>query len=446
MFRICQLLLLTFCLAIGSYARSSTGDSVLVILDPSLSKDNFSIFFKGLEEQGYELTFRAPKDVAPAIMQDDVASFAHVILFTPETKTYAKDITPQSLVDLLSKNTNVIFALGSKQTPLTSLAYEFSLILPPPGTPLISHFPERDTPATVIPIEVPSDHAALTSGLSPVWYSGVSFALGNNPLLVPFLNAPPESFAADTTEDSGADALVEAAEKGGEGLWAGKDMSVVTGFQTIDGGRALFVGGVELFSDEFAKKEVTKGVEAGNAQFARDVAAWTFQESLVLRVDSLMHHRVNETTPRDQYTTNDRVVYTTHISKYNPKLNAWESYSGIQDMQLEFTMLDPHIRTALPPVPGSPGTYSVEFRVPDRHGVFKFVVNYKRKGWTHLHSSTTVPVVPPRHDEYPRFLSAAWPYYIGAISTSAGFVLFSALWLAGDDRDLKKKKTAKATE
>lgn len=43
-------------------------------------------------------------------------------------------------------------------------------------------------------------------------------------------------------------------------------------------------------------------------------------------------------------------------------------------------MLDPHIRTALPPVPGKPGQYEVSFRVPDRHGVFKFVIDYKRKG------------------------------------------------------------------
>jgi oligosaccharyltransferase complex subunit beta len=63
--------------------------------------------------------------------------------------------------------------------------------------------------------------------------------------------------------------------------------------------------------------------------------------------------------------------------------------------------------------------------------------------WTHLHTDTVVPVVPPRHDEYPRFLSAAWPYYAGAISTSAGFLIFSVLWLAGDDRDSRKKKTSK---
>ena len=44
-------------------------------------------------------------------------------------------------------------------------------------------------------------------------------------------------------------------------------------------------------------------------------------------------------------------------------------------------MLDPHIRTALKPVPGTPGVYSVSFRAPDRHGVFKFIVDYKRKGY-----------------------------------------------------------------
>lgn len=65
---------------------------------------------------------------------------------------------------------------------------------------------------------------------------------------------------------------------------------------------------------------------------------------------------------------------------------------------------------------------------------------------THLHSSTVVPLVPPRHDGYPRFLSAAWPYYVGAISTSVGFLLFSALWLAGDDRAGSAKGKTTKTE
>ncbi|KAI0314787.1 dolichyl-diphosphooligosaccharide-protein glycosyltransferase [Amylostereum chailletii] len=422
-----------------SVATSSSGNSVLVVLQPSLKKEDYSLFFGNLEKQGYDLTFRAPLDVEPRIIVDDVPSFNHLILFAPETKTFAPDITPQALVSLLSLDTNILFALSPKQTPFYTLASEFSLILPPPGTPLISHFPERDAPPTQIPVTVPSS-PILTPNTAPVWFSGVPHVLATNPLLVPILNAPAESFASDAEVDSGADAVADSVEKGGEGLWAGSQLGIVTGFQTKDNTRATWVGGVELFSDAFAKKEISAGVVSGNEQFAKDVASWTFQQKLVLRLDRTAHHLVNETQGRESYTINDRVVFDAHISRYDGGRGEWVPYSGLKDMQLEFTMLDPHIRTALLPVPGEPGKYSVTFRAPDRHGVFKFVIDYKRRGYTFLESSTVVPVIPPRHDGYPRFLSAAWPYYAGAISTSVGFVLFCALWLAGDDREQKKGK------
>ena len=38
-------------------------------------------------ERGYELTYRSPKDVTPTIIEDDIPSFAHVIIFAPETKS-----------------------------------------------------------------------------------------------------------------------------------------------------------------------------------------------------------------------------------------------------------------------------------------------------------------------------------------------------------------------
>ncbi|KAG1736863.1 Dolichyl-diphosphooligosaccharide--protein glycosyltransferase subunit WBP1 [Suillus paluster] len=422
-----------------SFAMSSSGDSVLVLLNPSLDRENYSVFFGGLEKRGYNLTFRAPKHTSPAITDYGVPNFDHVILFAPESKSFAQDITPQSLVGLLSEKTNLLIALSPKQTPLTSLATEFSLIPPPPETPLISFHPARSEPPTTIPVPVLSSSPILTPGIPPVWFSGAPHALGSTPMLVPILRAPAESFAADSSDDSGADAIVDATEKGGEGLWAGSQMGLVTGFQTNVNSRVVFAGGVQLFSDEYARKELPSGTPSGNSQFAKEVAAWVFQEKLALRIDSIEHHRVNETEAPEMYTINDEIVYTAHISSYDSKTSTWKPYSGIDDLQLEFTMLDPHIRTSLPPVPGSPGTYQVQFRAPDRHGVFKFVLNWKRKGHSYLSSSTTVPVVPPRHDEYPRFLSAAWPYYTGAISTSVGFFLFAALWLAGDVKGERKK-------
>ncbi|KAG8217186.1 Dolichyl-diphosphooligosaccharide--protein glycosyltransferase subunit WBP1 [Butyriboletus roseoflavus] len=437
---------LVSCLALLScaLAKSSSGDKVLVLLDPHLDKANYSIFFNSLEKRGYDLTFRAPKDASPAITAYGAPNYAHVILFTPETKSYASDITPQSLVGLLSDNTNLLITLSPKQTPLSSLAAEFSLIPPPPGTPLVSHHPKRDEPATVIPVQV-TKSPILSPGIAPVWFSGAPHALGNSPYLVPVLHAPATSFAADSTDDSEAGVVVDAAEKNGEGLWAGSQLGLVTGFQTTKNSRVIFAGSVELFSDEYARKALPDGIPSGNAQFVRDIAAWVFQETKVLRIDRTEHHRVNETDVPEMYTINDQIVYTAYISAYDSRTTSWKPYNGLTDLQLEFTMLDPHVRTALLPVAGKPGKYEVQFRAPDRHGVFKFVVGWRRQGHSFLHTTTTVPVVPPRHDEYPRFLSAAWPYYAGAISTSIGFFIFSALWLAGDVKGERKSlKNAKS--
>ncbi len=63
-----------------------------------------------------------------------------------------------------------------------------------------------------------------------------------------------------------------------------------------------------------------------------------------------------------------------------------------------------------------------------------------------LYHSDAVSIVPKRHDEYDRFLSAAWPYYAGALSTSMGFIVFTVIYLGGEvDRRVKGKgKSTKA--
>lgn len=47
-------------------------------------------------------------------------------------------------------------------------------------------------------------------------------------------------------------------------------------------------------------------------------------------------------------------------------------------------MLDPHVRANLIPVSSgadvSAQKYTVDFKAPDRHGVFKLLVNHKRAG------------------------------------------------------------------
>ncbi|KAH8978733.1 Dolichyl-diphosphooligosaccharide--protein glycosyltransferase subunit WBP1 [Lactarius hatsudake] len=262
-------------------ARSSTGDPVLVLLQPHLSRDNFTIFFDNLESYG--LTFRVPKAETPRIIIED-ESFNHIIIFVLDTRLLLRTsrVTPQSLVTTLNAGTNLIVVLSSKQTPIFTLASEFSLILPPPETPLISHFLARDTPPGVIPVSVPPAYPLLTPNTPPIWFSGIPFAHGNNPLLVPILHAPAESFASDADSDASADAF-NYAERGGEGLWGSSSLCIV--------------GGVELFSDEYANKPLLPKFRSAH-----------LDEKLVLRIDSITYHLVNETEPREHYTINENIV------------------------------------------------------------------------------------------------------------------------------------------
>jgi len=50
------------------------------------------------------------------------------------------------------------------------------------------------------------------------------------------------------------------------------------------------------------------GKKSGNAQFSKDVAAWTFQEKLVLRIDGVSHRKLGGSEAPEVYTTNDQIV------------------------------------------------------------------------------------------------------------------------------------------
>ncbi|KAJ2244025.1 oligosaccharyl transferase glycoprotein complex, beta subunit, partial [Coemansia sp. RSA 1797] len=52
-----------------------------------------------------------------------------------------------------------------------------------------------------------------------------------------------------------------------------------------------------------------------------------------------------------------------------------------------------------------------------------------RPGLSNIDVRDVVGIRPPRHDEYPRFLSAAYPYYTSALALAVGFLALSAVWL-----------------
>lgn len=60
--------------------------------------------------------------------------------------------------------------------------------------------------------------------------------------------------------------------------------------------------------------------------------------------------------------------------------------------------------------------------------------------WSYLTHSQRASIVPLRHDQHPRFITGAWPFYTSAVSMSAAFLLFCALWVALGEGEKKGKK------
>ena len=49
--------------------------------------------------------------------------------------------------------------------------------------------------------------------------------------------------------------------------------------------------------------------------------------------------------------------------------------------------------------------------------------------YSFIHESSTTSVIPFRHDEYPRFIQGAYPFYAGAFLVSGSFLVFCYLWM-----------------
>jgi oligosaccharyltransferase complex subunit beta len=92
-------------------------------------------------------------------------------------------------------------------------------------------------------------------------------------------------------------------------------------------------------------------------------------------------------------------------------------------------MLDPYYRVFLKHSDKKTPTYRTSFRVPDKLGIYKFRVTYKRYGWSYVNHESKVVLRQFRHNEYERFLPVAYPYYAGVMTSMAGFMIFSMAFM-----------------
>ncbi|KAJ3041658.1 hypothetical protein HDV00_008935 [Rhizophlyctis rosea] len=418
-------------------AKPAFGSRTLVVLEKLGSEKEYSKLLKSLEDRGHELTKQAA-DSELLLVEYEERNYDHLLVLAPKISKFGGSLGVGAVLEFIDKGGNVLVATSSDiSEAVRDLAIEFSADFDDRGTAVIDHFLASGDDHTLIGSShiVSSPISKELGSIPPVLFRGVAHRLtGKNPLAKALLTGAATTYSY---EPRGSDSIA------GSPI-VGTDVTLVSALQARNNARVVFSGSAELFSDKLFDAPVKvagheQHAKSGNEQFAAFVTKWTFQEVGVLRVERTKHHREGEDGQHGIYRIKDDMVYEIDISEWNSK--SWQPFIT-NDMQFEAVMLDPYIRTALKPVDtkGTVGKFEAHFRLPDHYGVFTFKVDYKRHGYSWLNKNETVQVRPYRHDQYPRFLSAAYPYYVNAFSIIVSFFVFSAVFLYNREPGAQGKK------
>ncbi|KAI0395610.1 Dolichyl-diphosphooligosaccharide--protein glycosyltransferase subunit WBP1 [Xylariaceae sp. FL0594] len=449
-------------------AISSSGDRLLVILEDVGDKAKYSKFLSDLEGRGFDIDYETPKSESLSLFHLGERSYDHLLLFPTKSKGLGPNLAPKTLLDFVNARGNILLALsGSSPVPssIVSLLLELDINLPADRQGLVvDHFnydtisafekhdvlvlppPGRLRPDLWNPFQVgrspgaegSSGRGAAETGSGAdegviAFPNGMGQTLGGGPLLAPILRGASTSYSYDPKEQ---------AETVDDLFASGAQLALVSAIQARNSARLTVVGSADMLSDQWFDAEVKKvgekkSAKTLNRELAKAVAGWTFQEIGVLRVNWIEHHLNEEglsnvTNPKIYRIKND-VTYSISLSEWS-----WDKYIPFtvpenDDLQLEFSMLSPFHRLNLKPTTSSEDstTYSVSFKLPDQHGIFNFLVNYKRPFLTNVFEKNTVSVRHFAHDEWPRsfVISGAWPWIAGIGATVTGWLAFCAVWL-----------------
>ena len=155
------------------------------------------------------------------------------------------------------------------------------------------------------------------------------------------------------------------------------------------------------------------------------------------RVSNASHHqqRPDHIINPTRYRIKDLVSFSAKIEEYRLSCDCFVAFEE-DDVQFEFIRLDAFVRQMM--THDGNGNYKIDFMLPDVFGVYKFTINYQRRGWGYIFHEQLVSVRPFRHDEYRRFLPAAYPYYLGTASMVIGFAVFTFVFLFGAENGKQK--------
>ncbi|KNA21582.1 hypothetical protein SOVF_041860 [Spinacia oleracea] len=373
---ILTILLLNLTHSLSFSPENPTNRRILVLLDDFAIKSSHSLFFDSLRSRGYQLEFKLADDSQLALQRYGQFLYDGLIIFAP----YIDHHTSYALSEFEGDHTLIASDdfIGS------------DVIL---GTKKIE---------------------------APVLFQGIGHSVNpSNSLVLQVLSASPSAYSANPMSKlSSAPTLT------------GPRISLVSVVQARNNARVLISGSLKLFSDRFLRSGVQKAGsstrydKSGNEQFVTELSKWIFHERGHLKAVNVRHHKAGQTDEPALYRITDDLEYSVEIYEWSGV--SWEPYVA-NDVQVQFYMMSPYVLKTLST--DEKGLYYTSFKVPDAYGVFQFKIEYQRLGYTSLSLAKQIPVRHFRHNEFERFLTAAYPYYGSCFSMMVGFFAFALVHL-----------------
>lgn len=209
-------------------------------------------------------------------------------------------LTPKTLLDFINSEGNILLALSGGSAianSVSSVLLELEISLSQDRHALVvDHFnydtlssPENhDVILLPRPQALRADLKSYFSGEGVVAFpkaAGQSLGAASS-LLVPILRAPETAYSYDVIEE---EQTVDAS------FAFGSQISLVSAMQARNSARFTVVGSAESLKDKWFSASV-KGLKDGkktqtvNREFAKQISAWTFKETGVIKVGKVQHY------------------------------------------------------------------------------------------------------------------------------------------------------------
>ncbi|PWA02040.1 hypothetical protein BB558_001852 [Smittium angustum] len=438
-----SVLLFTFlALATLIYSQSLTGDRILIVLPSLNSKKNYSELFKILRDSNYKISLKTNKDKELKLVEFHEKTYDHAIFLCSDCNNvitqsiyfvveYGAFLNKDIIVDFVKAGGNLVFAFDENISAVNRrIATEFGIKFQPKNSVLVDHtnYLQGDSQnnsdrSTIIAKNISENKYILSrdqNTKTEIYYKGIGHTISReSQLITPILK---NSITACSVKVGDNENIKE---KSSSDVLEGANLNLISVFQAKNNARVAFLGSTEMISDKFLTLKTSTNAY-GNTNLLTDLIKWTFHERGVLKASEISHHKTGESEELSNYQVKDEIEYSVKLSQYVD--GKWEAFDA-DDVQLEVRMIDPYIRTYLERVDlenSDSSLYKKNFILPDKYGVFKFNINYKRHGLSRLELIKVIPIHPLRHDEFPRFLSQAYPYYTSSILLLVGFLIFTA--------------------